>query len=335
MEFKNIELHNVRELVYNGESGGYKLSRMPSQVAKKMTANVFAASGCEIRFVPIDNEITVKIKTADGGPDSKVAVYYGSVQSGWREEWKRIKGDVTEIIIPKSPRLDVLKRISKENNLPFSPEVIRVVLEGGRQYEIFDVIGECRPPEADELPKLTYLAYGSSITHGSLARYVSDSYPFRVSENLGCDNLNLGFAGNAKLEREVADYIASECKFDFATLEMGINILGIEPEDFRGRVEYFVSTVAKAHLDKKIFCIDVFYTQDDFLHGESAENRARTFRAILKDVIEKLNLPNTVYIPGLDVLDSAAWLSEDLVHPTARGVEKLAANITSKIKAYL
>ena len=62
MEFQGIELYNVRELEYNSESGGYKLSRLPKSLREKMTDSVYAAAGVELRFVPIDDEIKIKIR---------------------------------------------------------------------------------------------------------------------------------------------------------------------------------------------------------------------------------------------------------------------------------
>lgn len=336
MEFFGIELHNVRDLVYNEDTGGYKISRMPLRITEKMIRDVaYGATGCELRFVPIDDEVTVKIRVVSEAKVATVAVYYGSHQAGWRVGMRALGKEITEITVPKSPKAEILKKISAEYRYAFSPEVVRIVLPSGCHHEIYEVIGKCRPPMPSELPKKKYLAYGSSITHGSLARHVSDSYAVRLSENFGCDYYNLGFAGSAKLEPQVADYIANECDFDFATLEMGINVLKMDSDEFRRRVEYFISTVAKAHPNKTIFCIDIFYMEDDFLYGNSAKNLTNGHRCIVKESVEKLALPNVIHIPGLEILNGSRWLSEDLVHPNARGVEELARNLTAKIKEYI
>lgn len=34
-----------------------------------------------------------------------------------------------------------------------------------REFEIFGIDGDIRPPKTEEMPKRTLLAYGSSITH--------------------------------------------------------------------------------------------------------------------------------------------------------------------------
>lgn len=334
MLFRGIELHNVRELVYNEESGGYKMSRMPMRVAEHMSANTFADSGVELRFVPISDEVRIKIKKSGEGV-SRVVIFYGSIQSGWQNLYKAIYDEPTEIVIPRTPRLDTLREITRQNGFPYSPEVVRVVLQNAA-YEIYDVIGECTPPTPDMLPKKKYLAYGSSITHGSLAVIQQNTYVFRVGEHFCADPLNFGFAGNALLEPEVADYIADECEFDFATVEMGINLLNkIEVDEFEKRVRYFVKRIATAHPKSKIFCTDIFFMSTDILSLDNPETKANRFRRTVREVLSDLNLPNVIYLPGLSIMNGSRYLSEDTTHPNSRGVEEISRNLISFIEKHI
>lgn len=333
MEFKGIDIHNCKELVLNKQTGGYQISRLPMQIADKLSANTFVDSGVELRFVPVDDEVRIVIRKTGKGA-SRVVVYYGAIQSGWQNLYKDIYDTPTEIVIPKAPNLEKLQKVTEINGYPYAPEVVRVVLQNAG-YEIFDVKGRCVPPLKDQLPKKTYLAYGSSITHGSLAVVYPNTYVFRLGEYFKADTINLGFAGNARLEKEMADYIAKQCDFDFATLEMGINILNIDVEDFRNRVTYFVSTIAKAHPLKKIFCIDVFFMEKDVFEPGNPESKPNLFRKTVREVIKELNLPNIVYISGLEMLTSSKGLSQDLLHPNARGVEELSGNLCNVMSKYL
>lgn len=334
MLFRGIELHNVRELVYNEESGGYKMSRMPMRVAEKMTANTFADAGVELRFVPISDEVKIKIKKSGAGV-SRVVIFYGSIQSGWQNLYKAIYDEPTEIVIPRSKRIDTLHEITRQNDFPYSPEVVRVVLQNAA-YEIYDVIGECVPPTPDMLPKKKYLAYGSSITHGSLAVIQQNTYVFRIGEHFNADPLNFGFAGNACLEPEVADYIADECEFDFATLELGINLLNkIEVDEFEKRVRYFVKRIAEAHPESKIFCTDIFYMSADITELNNPESKPNRFRKVVKDVTAEFNLQNVIYLPGLSIMNGSRYLSEDTTHPNARGVEEISRNFISYMERCL
>ena len=331
MEFKGITLHNVRELELNEETGGYKMSRLPSAVVASMHTHAYSASGVELRFVPISDEVKIKIRAVGGA--SRVLVYYGSVLSGWKNLYKTIYTEPTEITIPKSKVLDKLALLSERGALPFSHEVVRVVLQNV-QYEIFDVAGECRPPRPDELPKTKYLAYGSSITHGSLAGLYSNCYAARIAEGMDADNYNLGFAGSAWMEREVADYIAENIEFDFATLEMGVNVFNkIEPEELYERVLYFVERVAKSHPNAKIFCTDIFGLCSDAVGANNPESKINRSRKAVEDAVTKLSLPNVIYTRGLDLMCGARWLSEDLTHPNLRGHEEIARNFIKVIKS--
>ncbi len=51
--------------------------------------------------------------------------------------------------------------------------------------------------------------YGSSITQGGCASRPGNSYQAIISRVLDCDYINLGFSGNAKGEREIAEYIST------------------------------------------------------------------------------------------------------------------------------
>ncbi|MBP3360531.1 MAG: SGNH/GDSL hydrolase family protein [Clostridia bacterium] len=336
MIWKNAELYNVSELKYSEEKGGWSMLRVPESVADNMSERGrvlnLAGCGCEIRFRLNSGSAKIKLSAGDGdGPTAiRPVVYYGSIGSGWEHCFKNVFSEPTEIEIPAHDNMDALRKIHSEHKLPFAPELVRVILQN-RPLFIYDISGDIEPPKSEDAPKRRYLAYGSSITHGSLALLQVNTWTNRIAENTGSDLINLGFAGAAHLEPCIADYIASRNDFDFATLEMGINILDIDPEDFRGRVRRFVSTIAKAHPDKMFFCIDVFYCSSDLF----GDGKAALFRKIVRDELADMAFANTVHIDGLKMLTSSKGLSGDLVHPNVRGVEEIAANLTAEIKKVL
>jgi hypothetical protein len=57
--------------------------------------------------------------------------------------------------------------------------------------------------------------YGSSITHGAAASRPGNTYPSMIAQKLGVDHINFGFSGNAKGEKEIAEYISNRkmCAF--------------------------------------------------------------------------------------------------------------------------
>ena len=66
-----------------------------------------------------------------------------------------------------------------------------------------------REAESDYTYKKPVVFYGSSITQGASAGRPGLCYPTLLSQNLDFDYINLGFAGNGKAEKEIADYIAN------------------------------------------------------------------------------------------------------------------------------
>lgn len=85
--------------------------------------------------------------------------------------------------------------------LPLYAEVISV--EAGLAE------GERILPPADYAEPGRIVFYGSSITQGGCASKPADSYPAMAAGWLDCDFLNLGFSGNAKGERKLAELIAA------------------------------------------------------------------------------------------------------------------------------
>lgn len=336
MIWKNAELYNVSELVQSNDHGGYAMLRVPQPVAAQLNEGAqrmnSACCGVEIRFRLHSENAKIILSAGDDVSENSCTrplVYYGNIGAGWQDCFKNVYSAPTEIVIPRHDNPQALKKIHEENNMSFSPEIVRVILQNSH-IRIYDIQGDIEPPRPDDVPKLRYLAYGSSITHGSLGLLPVNTWANRIAENMNADLINLGFAGSAHLEPQMADYIASRNDFDFATLGMGVNILDIDPSDFRSRVHNFVSTIAKAHPDKPIFCIDVLYGSSDLF----ADGKAVLFRQIVREVLSELKLPNTIHIDGLKLLASSKYLSGDLVHPNVRGVEEIAANLTAEMKKY-
>lgn len=331
MIFQNIEIHGCTELE-SLENGAYGTMRVPASVHEKLSDNGKNQNknntGIEFRFVINSGDVKLRFRY-DEGIRGEITVYHGDFVADWPETTKALSGDC-EITVIQSDNIAHMRKIAAEYGHRFSPDVVRLVVRGARP-QIVSVEGDISLPTPDMCPKRKYLAYGSSITHGSISLHPYYNYVERVAANLGADALNLGFAGSACLESAMADFIANECDFDFATIEMGINILGIEPEDFEARVRYFVGTIAKAHPNSKIFAVDVYYCRSDIIK----DGRAECFREIVKRVTEELNLPNVVYVNGKTVLTSPARLSSGLVHPNPDGVQEMAENLTRIISENL
>ncbi len=313
VHFQGIDFHNVAEL--ERSSSGYRMWRLPRALAGEMNEGIRDKSGCygtgvELRFRIRGEKVRIGLR-AEAAEEAQVAfLYYGTFQGGWMNSSRIIGTRETWIELPRPENLEVLKRIYRERKLAFDPEVVRIVLPYCTCF-FLGMEGEVQLPEAGQLPRRTYLAYGSSITHGSLALAPPYSYPFRISQKIGCDYLNQGYAGSAHLERGMAEYLVSLKGWDFASVEMGINMLDFDEASFEERVDTFTAILAKD--PRPVFATSLFG-----FNGEHQEKAAR-----YRGIVQRYAQERLLFTEGLDILDNPAFISQDLTHPTLEGVEQI------------
>lgn len=331
MIYKNIEIHNAAELIENTD-GSVSFRRVPECVQNSMEINKDAcecATGTELRFVIKSDFAVIKLRTRKGGFGT-VNVFRGDILSSWDEFQKVITPNETEIVIKKHQTPKTLEKMSEQLKTAWSPDVVRVVFNHG-YYEITDVTGDVEPPKKSQIPAKTLMAYGSSITHGSNSVISYMSWLSILSRKLGVDNINLGMAGSCAIEPEVINYIASEGekgKWDFAVLELGINVLSWNGEKINERVGNAITQVAGRNRDKMIFVVSPFYCSDDFYGGGKAD----LWRRYIKEIADKLNYLNVTVINGLDILGEMCYLSADEIHQSIDGMMHIADNMYRYIK---
>lgn len=330
MTYLDAYLHNVAELIDVPGNNGVYLSRIPSDVAgiiNEGASNVSCyPAGCEIRFNLNGGRASI-ILEADQEQREMAEVWHGSFPvTGWHlVHNKPSRVDVQQPMYP-----DDLTRIADQENLYFDSKLVRILLPYRPKLRLIAVEGNISPAARDQMPRLRCLAYGSSITQGAQAIRPSGTYVFRTAQLLCADVYNLGFSGSAHCDPTLADWIASKMDWDFAILELGINMVrDFSETSFTDRVSYFIKRIAEAHPDRWIFCIDMFL----FLRSEmcSVEKR-ESFRGIVKDVVRKLDTPRLVHIRGDDLLRNPANLTTDLVHPSPAGMEEIACALANAIK---
>lgn len=317
MDHQNIRFHNVEEL--EPVEGGWLLRRVGAAARARISPGVQEncfATGIELRFTMPDGAVDLLLKTIPQAEAATAHIFFGSFQGGWEYSSKNFGADVTRIHIEYPAKLATLRRITAEKQLAFAPEVVRVVLP--YVPVIFaGVEGRTALPAADQLPQKTYLAYGSSITHGSLSLIQPDCYVFRNAQALGVDYLNLGFAGNALMEEEMANYLVSRRDWDFASVEMGINtterVKEFPLEVFEERIDRFTAVLARD--PRPVFATSFFRYLD-----EDTDRTDKMRRIVRRYAAERL-----IFTDGLQLLDDETLISADGTHPDARGQEQIAA----------
>lgn len=332
MIFDNIEFHGVDELTDAGD-GSYVLHRAPAALEEHLSEGGVnmnrGATGTELRFVI--NGGSARITLINESPDTPLmfTVFYGSVTAGWQHIRKFVEPGEHTIEVPAPSDSFREAILSGWPDMLYDPRMVRLVSTVGH-WRYVKAEGDIEPPARDMAPRKTMWFYGSSITHGSLSVLPANSFVVRVAENFGMDYRNCGYAGNCRVEPEIADCLAGQ-NFSVMVLEMGINILGMDPAEYEKRVRYALKRIAGDNPEKPVIAIDVFFCEDDLRGG----GHAGRFRAILKRAVSELALPNLHYINGLNILPNARGLSGDLVHPSPRGVETIASNLTAIMKSVI
>ncbi|GAB3027633.1 GDSL-type esterase/lipase family protein [Natronobiforma cellulositropha] len=330
-EYPSISLHNVAETTpAEWAADGERLYRVPAAVIEglnqRASDRVRHPTGCEIRFVPDSPEAEIEVTLSAPEP-TRVHTFWGPFQP-WQPT--DIGPEPTTLTLSLPERLRDLAK--NEATGRFAPQVCRLRLERVPAVALHEVRGDCRPPDADELPDRRYLAYGTSITEGAVTSAPHLNYVTHVARTCGYDALNLGCSGSAYAESAMADYIASREDWDVATLALSVNMAngGFSPAEFRERADVFVNTVAAAHPDNPVVCVTLFPYFADLTETGDAEH-ARAYREALRSVVADAPHANLSLVEGPELLE-VSGLTADLLHPGDAGMAAIGAGLARHLE---
>ncbi len=187
--------------------------RIPCSVAETISEGVrelnFHASGGRLRFVTDSPYITLSVQFASFGYMSHFAFSgsagfdaYEKTSDGYRYLGTAVppfQAYQTNAYTVEIPLVDSRMRDITLNFPTYSG--VRSVLVGLRN-------GACLQKAAEYTVTKPVVFYGSSITQGGCASRAGTMYSSVLSRMLDFDFINLGFSGNAKGEKEIAEYIA-------------------------------------------------------------------------------------------------------------------------------
>lgn len=333
MILKNINFWNISEVEYDKEINAYNLYRLKKDCEIDMLDQGkdmnHSSIGVELRFRMIDDEVNIILRAKNKPVEA--FIYFGSVQGEWHQSSFTINNE-NSVIKLKKLNEDSKKIINQLKNSIYPIELVRILFND-KEVQFVGVEGKVEPG-LELLPTYKYLSYGSSITANSTTFIPMISYPSLLAKRFGADLINIGFPGSCRMEKEVADCIAYEKEFDFATIELGINVIdNMDEEEFYKRVYYLLDVISKNHLNSKIFVIDI-YNYFNEVCGVSDKKLLR-FRNIVKSICKLLNRDNIIYISAKNILKTRANLCADLVHPDLDGHLEIYQNLYLKIKKYL
>ena len=336
MIHEQVELHNVAALHYEARPGAHRLQRVPEAVRNALNPGaqlcVLQPDNAEIRYVASGHS---KVTLSSHG-QTRVSVFFGAFDSYQRAIVGR---EPQTIEIAPSEALEALPD-HYTAGMPFSPRVVRLVLGGPERDPVLmhAVEGEdIRPPTADELPSLRLLTYGTSITHGYFAEGPHLTYVGHAARRLGADLINLGVAGSAHCEPELADYMAARTDWHVASLGLSVNMQGFPMPEFRRRVQYLVDRVAGADVGRPVACITLYPYYRDFGREPPGEygGTPEEYRQSLRDAVAATGHPNAHLVEGPDLLTDISGLSADLIHPADYGMLEMGQRLADRLSALL
>ncbi len=163
--------------------------------------------------------------------------------------------------------------------------------------------------------------YGSSITQGASASRPGMAYPARLSRDMGINFINLGLSGNGKMEKVVADMVAT-IQADAFVLDCFANP---SPREITERTAYMVKAIRAAHPVAPIILVQTgpresgnFDSVINQVVRLKNENTRIEFEKLKKEGVQNLYL-----IRGDGLLGYDHEGTTDGVHPNDLGFDRM------------
>lgn len=335
MKHGDVELHNVAEV--HPAKGGVRLQRVPedvrAQINETAQMRMLQPDNCEVRFVCGDGPVEITL-SSEGA--TYVAVFQGIFDQRSRHT---IGPEPVTLKLEASPKLfEIDEAILKSQ--PFSPGVMRLMFGGTQRSPVIlhDIKGiGLRPPHADEVPAVRYLAYGTSITQGFDCEAAYLNYAAQTAWHLRADLINMGVGGSCFCEPVLADYFASREDWDIGTLSLSVNMGGFSIAEFSERVRYMVNTVAGSNTQRPVACITLFpHSPDLGVHAPTASGAsAEEYRQALRDAVRDCPHSNVHVVEGPELLTRVDGLGADLVHPSDNAMIEMGRNLSARLRPLL
>ena len=210
LKVSDIQFHNVLNAPFQVcgveyEKGNF--TRMPKDTAKTVSENVFHLSGLtaggRVRFITDSPYIAIHAKFAHIGRMSNMTL------TGSAGFDLYVNNTYAHTFVPKIDIKDTFEGI-----VGFGEKKMREITINLPTYSLVNDMFIGLSNTAELLAPKPYaisdpiVFYGSSITQGGCASRPGMIYESIISRRFNADFVNLGFSGNAKGEKEIAEYIS-------------------------------------------------------------------------------------------------------------------------------
>lgn len=169
------------------------------------------------------------------------------------------------------------------------------------------------------------VVYGSSIVQGPSACRPGMACPAILQRDLGIDVINLGFSGNAKMEKAVGTYLAT-VPADCYVLDC---IPNPSPEEIEERIVPFIKQLRKQNPATPIILVETVFRENgnfDLELGKRVkkqnENARKGYDKLVKEGIKQL-----YYISSDQLIGTDHEATTDGVHLSDLGFKRIAEAI--------
>lgn len=331
IEREGLKFYDIDEApfkIYGVFREGDHYVRMPRAVAEPISDGVrwlsTVSSGGRIRFVTDSPYIALKVQISGMSKFSFFSVtgIVGcDVYSG-----KRYFGTII-------PPLDTTTEYENVIDIPDPAEreytVNMPIYATTHKIHVGIKEGSTLKPADDYSITKPVVFYGSSVTQGGCASRPGNTYPSQISRALNCDIINLGFAGSAKGEEEVARYIAN---LDMTAFFYDYDYNAPSLEHYKETHERFFKIIREANPD-----LPIIMTTRPKKHLKNDETeRVAVMMQTYQNAINTGD-KNVYYIKGTDLLsdDIAEAALIENCHPNDCGFASIAAVMENKLKEIL
>jgi lysophospholipase L1-like esterase len=307
-----------------------KFRRMPEAVAKTVSNGVYnlhaRTAGGRVRFRTDSNYVAIHAEMSSVGKMSHMPM---SGSAGFdlyvREETERYMGTFTppvdmdegfeSIIYFNSPQMREITI-----NFPLYSEVSSL------HIGVNEGAALCSPQPYDVQTPIVF--YGSSITQGGCASRPGNAYTSIVSRRFHADYINLGFAGNAKAEPEIAEYVK---QLDMSVFVYDYDYNARKVEYLRDTHEKMFRVVREANPDLPI----ILMSRPKFYLNEKEEMRLEIIKTTYRNAIESGD-KNVYLIEGKKLMDLAGNEGTvDTCHPNDLGFYSMAKAVGDVLEKIL
>ncbi|MBR3837346.1 MAG: hypothetical protein IKJ74_04285 [Clostridia bacterium] len=317
------------------EKDGLLTRRLPLEVAQKVNAGVLKmcgyGAGGRIVFETNSPFVSLKVEYGNGAVPTVCNYCYS-----YGFDLYKFGEDERDVFVgayrPATKSFSTLEFSQKTNNngeticytlnMPHFSEVrkLQIGLEKG------SYLGK-RKKYRNEKP---VVFYGSSITHGAAAGRPGNTYENFISQKYNLDYINLGFAGNARGEIAMAEYIAG---LDMCVFVCDYDYNAPNAEHLLATHYPFYEIVRKKHPDIPYIMIS---KPNYFKSPELAEERRKV---ILESYYKALAAgdQNVYFIDGESLFEGEFYESctSDGTHPNDLGFYRMANKIGAVIAEVL